>query len=100
MIDPPLLPGAPAPPAPDAPDAGSASPDRIREVARAFEAAFLAEMLSHAGLGRTPEAFGGGAGETAFASLLVREQARLLSDSGGVGLSEAIVRSLIARSGR
>ena len=84
------------------PDAG-ADPDRkaLRESARAFEAGFLAEMLRAAGLGRTPQAFGGGAGEDGFASLLVDEQARLMVESGGIGLAEQVFRALLAReSGR
>ena len=70
----------------------------LRAAAREFEAAFLAEMLGAAGLGRTPESFGGGAGEDAFGGLLVREQARLMAARGGVGLAEAVFRELAERS--
>ncbi|MFO7853681.1 MAG: flagellar biosynthesis protein FlgJ [Paracoccaceae bacterium] len=69
-------------------------PDSLQLAAVAFEAAFLAEMLSHTGLGQTPSGFGGGAGEEAFGSLLVREQARLLAESGVLGLADAIRASL------
>lgn len=74
----------------------------LREAAVAFEAVFLTEMLSHAGMGASgggigDGGFGGGAGEDAFASLLTREWATRLSDQGGIGLSDAIYRSLVAR---
>lgn len=55
----------------------------------AFEQMFLAEMLSHTGLGQT-SAFGGGIGEEQFRSFLVQEQARMLAESGGIGLAAVI----------
>lgn len=77
------------------------TPDRetLREAATAFEAAFLAEMLGHAGVGSTPDSFGGGAGEDAFASLLTREHARLLAEKGGLGLADVIEAALAQRYG-
>ena len=62
--------------------------------AEAFEAQFLAEMLQHAGFGAPRSAFGGGAGEDAFASLLVREHARLLAENGGIGLAERLFEAM------
>ena len=56
----------------------------LTDKARQLEAAFLAEMLGHAGLDADPTAsFGGGAGEEQFASFLRQEQARLMVDRGG-----------------
>jgi Rod binding domain-containing protein len=75
-----------------------ASEEALREAARAFEAAFLSEMLRHSGHGRTPEAFGGGIGEEQFASLLTDAQASEMAQSGGVGLAEYIVTSLRERT--
>lgn len=80
----------PAPHRPEAPHRDAA----LRDVAVEFEAAFLAQMLSHAGLGRPPDGFAGGAGEEAFASFLTREQARLLAASGALGLADSIHASL------
>lgn len=77
----------------------TAGPDALRQVAVEFEAAFLAEMLNHAGVGETPEGFGGGAGEDAFASLLTREQARMMAERGGIGLADAIEAALARRGG-
>lgn len=87
---------------PVGPNAGPERAERIavlRETAKAFEASFLAEMLKNTGLGKSRESFGGGAGEDAFSSLLVSEQAKLMADSGGVGLAEHIFNSLAAREG-
>ncbi|MEM7519451.1 MAG: rod-binding protein [Pseudomonadota bacterium] len=71
--------------------------DALRAAAQELEASFLAEMLKSAGMGKTSESFGGGAGEDQFASLLVREHARALVDAGGIGLSEAIFEALKER---
>lgn len=66
----------------------------LRQAAQELEATFLAEMLKAAGLGETPEAFGGGAGEDQFASFLRMEQARAMAAQGGIGLSEALFEAL------
>ncbi len=63
--------------------------------AQELEAAFLAEMLAHTGLGDASESFGGGAGEGQFASFLRQEQARAMVDGGGIGLAELIFNSLV-----
>lgn len=65
----------------------------IRRAAEAFEAAFLAEMLSHAGIGKPPEGFGGGAGEDGFASFLIQAYAEKIAATGHFGIAEAIVRA-------
>lgn len=67
----------------------------MEKVAMAFEANFLAEMLKFSGQGDSRENFGGGAGEDAFAGLLVREQATLMAEGGGIGLAKHIVESLM-----
>jgi flagellar protein FlgJ len=69
----------------------------LRRAADAFEASFLEEMLKATGLGRTPEAFGGGAGEDQFASFLVAEQAKAMVKAGGIGLSESVFQALKER---
>lgn len=74
-----------------APDASEAA---ARRTALDFEAAFLAEMLKHTGINRTPETGGGGAGEDAFASFLTGEYARLIAERGGVGLAEQIFNAI------
>ena len=54
--------------------------------AKALEASFLSEMLGYAGVGKTPESFGGGIGEDQFGSFLRDEQARQMVEKGGIGL--------------
>lgn len=65
--------------------------------AQELEAAFLAEMLSHAGLGEAEGPFAGGHGEAQFASFLRQEQARLMVQSGGIGLAEVIFKTMVAK---
>lgn len=71
----------------------------LREVAHDLEAAFLAEMLKHAGFGeaRDDESFGGGIGEEQFTSMLRTEHANAISAQGGLGLAEQIFTSLVRR---
>ncbi len=75
----------------------SARAEELRNVAKAFEASFLSEMLKASGMGKGRSEFGGGAGEDAFSSMMVDEQAKLMVKRGGIGLSESIFRSLWAR---
>lgn len=81
------------------PIAANLSPRHQQLMARAeeLEATFLAEMLAHSGLGEMQGSFGGGAGEAQFTSFLRQEQARLMTDKGGIGLAELIFNSM-ARS--
>lgn len=67
-------------------------------VSKRLEATFLAEMLKSAGLGETPDAFGGGAGEDQFASFLREKHAQQIVEGGGIGLAESIFNSLKERS--
>jgi flagellar protein FlgJ len=53
-------------------------------------------MLTHAGFGKARTEMGGGPGEDAFASMLVREQARLMTEAGGIGLAERLFEALKA----
>lgn len=83
-----------------APRASPAPPptDALRTSARAFEAAFLSEMLRAAGAGQTGGHFGGGIGEDQFASFLIDHQAERIAARGGIGLAEIILRNLISES--
>lgn len=69
----------------------------LRDVAQQLEASFLAEMLKSAGLGKTRDHFGGGAGEDQFSSFMVQEQALQMVKAGGIGLSEALFHALKER---
>ena len=79
------------------PSASSNSPPRetaLMDAAQDLEAAFLAEMLQSAGLGKTSEAFGGGAGEDQFGSFLIQEQAKQIVEGGGIGLAQSLFEAL------
>ena len=73
--------------------------ETLRSVAVDFEAQFLAQMLDHAGVGRTPEGFGGGPGEEAFRGELIGQQAKLMANRGGIGIADTIFRAIAAREG-
>jgi Rod binding domain-containing protein len=88
----------PATAAPPAQPRAALQSDPLYRAAQELEATFLAEMLKSAGLGKVPDAFGGGAGEDQFASFLRTEQARAMARSGGIGLAESLFRSLQERS--
>ena len=72
-------------------------PSPLRAAAENLEAAFLSEMMKSAGLGAMKGGFSGGAGEDQFASLLRQEQARLMVEGGGIGLTEHLVQSMAVR---
>ena len=82
----------------DLPLAARRNERKLRDAALELEANFLAEMLKAAGVGETPEAFGGGAGEDQFSSMLRLEQARQMATNGGVGLTEMIFEALKERA--
>ncbi|WP_120634076.1 rod-binding protein [Ruegeria sp. EL01] len=71
--------------------------NRLQAVSEDLEATFLAEMLKSAGLGKTRQAFGGGAGEDQFSSFLVQHQAQQLARSGGIRLSEILLQSMMEK---
>lgn len=72
---------------------------RLRDRAVALEAAFLSEMLRHAGLGEGEDGdFGGGIGEGQFASFLREEQAKAIARAGGIGLAETLFKALEGRT--
>lgn len=63
--------------------------------AQELEAAFLAEMLAHAGLGATEGAFSGGIGEEQFSSFLRQAQAQAIVENGGIGLAQRLFDSMV-----
>lgn len=63
--------------------------ESLRQSALAFEAAFLAEMLKSAGVGRIP-----GQEDDPFASFLTEAHARAMAERGGLGLASRIEAAL------
>jgi len=70
---------------------------RLRAAAESLEAGFLSEMLKATGIGTTPTAFGGGAGEDHFASFLRDAQAQQMVAAGGIGLAESLFEAMMVR---
>lgn len=75
--------------------AGPSRRETLMERAKSLEAAFLSEMLSHAGLGPSEGPFSGGVGEEQFASFLREAQAKSIVEHGGIGLAEHLFQSLV-----
>lgn len=69
----------------------------LRRKAIELEGQFLAEMLRHAGVGQTPQSFGGGIGEEQMSSFLREAQANAIARRGGIGLAETLFRALKGR---
>lgn len=72
----------------------SARQQQLMKKAEELEATFLSEMLTHSGLSEMQGDFGGGDGEAQFESFLRQEQAKLIVQSGGLGLAELIFKSM------
>jgi Rod binding domain-containing protein len=67
---------------------GIKSQEAAAAAAKEFEGFFVSQMLSAMFAGvKTPAPFGGGAGEASFQGLLMEEYGKLISKSGGIGLS-------------
>ena len=94
-----MIPFAPSSPAtgPTVNSIRSVSDQKLFAAAQKLEAAFLSEMLKHAGVGAVSETFGGGAGEEHFASFLRDEQAAQMVSAGGIGIAEALFEAMKAR---
>jgi Rod binding domain-containing protein len=77
---------------------GATRDDKLMQAAKDLEANFLAEMLKSAGLGKTPDLFGGGSGEDQFGSFLRLAQAEQMVEAGGIGLAESLFEALKERA--
>lgn len=67
----------------------------IQRVGHEFEAMFLAEMLAPMFEGLDTDGLGGGGeGERMFRPMLVDRYAQSISQNGGVGVAESIMREL------
>lgn len=96
MTDAIALPGAPLPMAPTR-ETPQADPNaELRHVAEEFEAVFLAQMMAPMFEGLQTDGLGGGGmGEEIFRPLLIEQYAAALSQAGGVGIADSIVRELM-----
>ncbi|TCZ53662.1 rod-binding protein [Roseicella aquatilis] len=91
----PLLPPSAAPDGTPRAPAGK-TPEAQRAAAQAFEAQALGALLQpmFEGLG-AGNAFGGGAGEAQWQSMLVTEYGKVIARAGGIGLADAVLREML-----
>ncbi len=70
--------------------------DGIKKVAQNFESVFLSQMFGEMfkGVG-SDSLFGGGQGEEMFRSLLIDEYGKSVVKRGGLGITDAVMRTLI-----
>ena len=72
------------------------SMDKVREAVRDFESFFISQMFqSMYDTVPVNVTFGGGHAETLFRSMLVDEYGKMAAKSGGVGISDAIMKQII-----
>ncbi|MBB4286369.1 rod-binding protein [Roseospira goensis] len=71
--------------------------EQARGAAREFEAFFLSQMLQpmFSGLSSEPP-FGGGHAEQVWRSLLVDEYGKMMARRGGVGIADAVLKTMLA----
>ena len=76
----------------------SSDPAAIKKAAQSFEAVFLSQMFGHMfeGVGKDG-LFGGGSGEEMFRPMLLDEYGKLVAKKGGVGIADAVMRTLISQ---
>jgi flagellar protein FlgJ len=72
------------------------TPEAQRAAAQEFEAQALGALLQPMFEGRgTENAFGGGAGEAQWQSMLVTEYGKVIARAGGIGLADAVLKEML-----
>ena len=80
--------------------AGHQTTEQVRKSANEFESMFIGQMFQPMFDGlETDGLFGGGNGEQMFRSLLVNEYGKLLTQHGGVGFADAVMRTMLKAQG-
>ncbi len=68
----------------------------LKKVGQDFEAQFLSQMIGHMFAGvKSDGLFGGGQAEEMFKSLLTDEYGKAVAKSGGIGIADQVVRSVL-----
>ncbi len=68
----------------------------LKKVGQDFESQFLSQMIGHMFNGiKTDGLFGGGHAEEMFRSLLTDEYGKSIAKSGGIGIADQVVRSVM-----
>jgi Rod binding domain-containing protein len=74
------------------------NPVAARKAAQDFEAVFVSQMFQQMFAGiKADGLFGGGHGEDMFRSLLLDEYGKQVAKHGGLGISDAVMRTLISQ---
>jgi peptidoglycan hydrolase FlgJ len=78
--------------------AKGATPEQIDETAREFEAVFLSQMLQHmfAEVDLNPMSEEKSPGDDIYKSMLIDEYAKILAQTGGIGVADFVKREMIA----
>ena len=70
--------------------------NKMRKVAKDFEAVFISQMLQPMFQNLEAEKpFGGGHGEDVWRSLQVQEYGKAITEAGGIGIAEKVMREMI-----
>ncbi len=73
-----------------------ASPEKMDEVAKEFEAQFISQMLESMFSGiETDGPMGGGEAESTYRSMLTNEYGKLISRAGGIGVADHVKREML-----
>ncbi len=76
--------------------ARGASPEKMDEVAKEFEAQFISQMLSNMFAGvETDGPLGGGEAEGTYRSMMIDEYGKLISRAGGIGVADHVKREML-----
>lgn len=75
--------------------------ERLEQTAQEFEAVFIAEMMKPMFEGISTEApFGGGKGEEVFRGMMLQQYGKIVAQTGGVGISDAVKEHMIQLQGQ
>ena len=75
---------------------GKSDANQMRKVAKEFEAVFISQMLQPMFQDLGAEApFGGGHGEEVWRTLQVQEYGKAITDAGGIGIADKVMREMI-----
>ncbi|MCK5546369.1 MAG: rod-binding protein [Rhodospirillaceae bacterium] len=75
---------------------GTANIEAMQKTAKEFEAMYISQMMRPMFEGSEAEApFGGGQGEKMWKSLQIDEYGKAISNAGGVGIADAVMREMI-----
>ena len=79
------------------PPIDATSQESLRKGVQEFESFFLSQMLESMFANvPTDGLFGGGPSEDIYRSLMLQQYGRMIAESGGIGIAEALTRELLA----